>query len=263
MLKLVFYIKDLTLKVRLSLPGDDFTHACTWKNKLTFIVSDSGDFTMIWTSLLPDLDPEYAETLVDLISARYPLSSQYDDLKKNCPALIFHNPSNEWVFFGGSFHPWHQGHQSCLTLLPEDKVCLTLPDRNPQKEPRDIHTVSTLLEISTKAKFKKLQFLVPTFLLKPEKNPTSYWISDLKAKMPGEKLSLLMGFDSFSSITSWIKSEELVKHLYAIYVVSRLEDEGDRIQAKDVVHAMNPQLNVVFLGKHAFENLSSTELRKR
>lgn len=263
MLKLVFYTKDRTLKVREAFPEDDFSSSKKWGNKLEFILSESGQFMMAWTSLLPDLGPEYAEALLKLISARYPISPDWDRLKSLAPEMLFKNGTDEWVFFGGSFNPWHEGHQACLTLLPEDKTCLVLPDRNPHKELRDLGPVATVLEISTNGKFKPTQFLVPTFLLEHRKNPTVNWVEKLKEEYPTYRISLLMGFDSFANLKSWTRAEDLIPLLDTVYVVSRLEDDQDRREALDQAYARGPRLNVVFLGKHEFEDVSSTEIRLR
>lgn len=263
MLKIVFFTQDSRLKVRLAGADDSFTKSCTWKDKLQFMVSESGDFMMLWTSLLPDLEPEYAEALVDLVGSRYPISPSYKELREKCPQMVFKNTADEWVFFGGTFNPWHQGHQACLNLLSDDKPCLILPDRNPQKELRNLSPVSTLLEISTKARFKKHQFLVPSFLLMNEKNPTVDWVERLKDEMPTLKISLLLGFDSFANLKTWVRSSDLLPQVHTLYVVSRLEDDDERARALDEAHALSSDLNVVFLGKHEFENVSSTEIRNR
>lgn len=263
MLNLVFYTNDHRLKVRPALPEDDFSQSFQWKNKLRFIVSDNGDFMMIWTSLLPDLDPEYAEALVDLVGARYPVSSNYQELKNACPKLVYTNKSDEWVIFGGTFNPWHRGHQACLNLIPEDKICLITPDRNPHKELRQLNHVSTILELSVKAKLKKNQFLVPTFLLEDKKNPTVVWVEKMQENFPDQKISLLMGFDSFAKLRTWTRSADLLPMLHAVYVVSRLEDDQDRARALDEAHAMNAKLDVIFLGKHEFEHVSSTDIRNK
>jgi len=218
---------------------------------------------MLWTSLLPDLEPVYAEALVELVGARFPVSKHYQKLKKECPDFVFTNDTNEWIFYGGTFNPWHQGHQSCVDLLPDEKICLILPDRNPQKDIRQINPVTTILEISSRAKFKKNQFLAPTFLLEPKKNPTIDWVEQIKKDFPHHKLSLLMGFDSFMEIHSWIRSKELLSMLHSIYVVSRLEDDSKRTMALQQKDLLKQDLEIIFLGRHDYENISSSEIRKK
>jgi hypothetical protein len=46
-------------------------------------------------------------------------------------------------------------------------------------------------------------------------------------------------------------------------VVSRLEEDSERHLALDEAHALAPDLNVIFLGKHNFESVSSTEIRNK
>lgn len=263
MLELVFYTQDRLLKVRQAMPEDNFKDACNWQNKLKFITNTDPRFTMVWTYMLPDLEPVYARALVELAGARYPISPHYEKLKSACPDIVFKSQDDEWVFYGGSFNPWHQGHQACLNLLPADKLCLVVPDRNPYKELIEINPVTTVLEISTRARFSKNQLLVPTFLLEKKKNPTVNWIKNLKEKYPTLKLSLLMGFDSFMELKNWTNSQELASHLDTIYVVSRLEEDQDRYLALDQAHALKQNLNIVFLGKHSFEDVSSTKIRRR
>jgi nicotinic acid mononucleotide adenylyltransferase len=263
LLRLVFYTKDTRLKVRPASKEDDFTNFCVWDESIHYIVSETSNFMMVWTSLLPDLDPQYAMALTSLVGARYPLSPNYKKLKSECSQLVFQHPSDEWVVFGGTFNPWHKGHQACLSLLPDDKVCFVAPDRNPQKDDRSDGIVSCILEINTRAQFKDLQSLVPSFLLFEEKNPTINWVERLKTEFPGQKISLLMGFDSFSQMRTWIRSPELFLKLHTIYVVSRMEDDVQKQLALDEALVRNPQLTVHFLGKHEHEHLSSTEIRNR
>src|SRR5690606_33869436 len=101
---------------------------------------------------------------------------------------------------------------------------LILPDRNPNKELREIHQVLTVLEISNKTKLKNNQFLVPSFLFLKERNPTIDWIERVHHHFPEQKLSLLLGFDSFKSLPTWIRAQDLLNLLDTLYVVSRLED---------------------------------------
>ncbi len=258
-MKIIFHIKDYTLKIRLAQKGEATPYQ--WED-FEFGISDSPNFTIMWTSFLPDLEPQYAQSLLRLVGARYPLTSQHDDLLKLCPELVFKTDEDEWVFFGGTFNPWHGGHQACLKLLDDSKVCLMLPDRNPFKEVREVEPVSTILELSARIRFKQKQFLVPTFLLETKKNPTVIWVEGLKKKFPQQKLSLLIGFDSLSNILKWTRAQDLLPHLHQVYVVSRLETEDTRTKIVAGIKAVAPNLIIEFLGRHEFEHMSSTELRK-
>ncbi len=260
MLRLVFYTKGKRLKLREAFQNEAFVNPCIWEN-LAFIVSETSDFTMLWTSMLPDLPPVYAESLLRLVSARYPISRDHHKLLHKCPELSFEKQDDEWVFFGGSFNPWHSGHQACLDLLPTQKICFILPDRNPQKEIILENPVPKILEISSKAKLKEKQFIVPTFLLEEKKNPTVEWIEKLSMDYPNIKLSLLMGFDSLSQIQSWIRSDDLLKKLDSIYYVARQESEIDREKITKKLNALYPHLRFKFLGGHEHEYVSSTNIR--
>lgn len=262
MLRLVFYTKEKKLKVREAFPAETFLKTCQWE-EIEFTVGESGDFTMLWTSLLPDLPPGHAESLLRLVSARFPLSKDQGKLLNECPELIFENQDDEWVFFGGSFNPWHSGHQACLDLIPKEKTCFILPDRNPQKEILKENPVPKILEISSKAKLKDKQFIVPTFLLEERKNPTVEWIEKLSLEHPDKKLSLLMGFDGLSQIQGWIRASDLLKKLNSIYYVARLESEEDRNRVIENLRHFNPKLELVFLGRHEHEHMSSTNIRNK
>ncbi|MFL5783826.1 MAG: hypothetical protein ACJ76H_04390 [Bacteriovoracaceae bacterium] len=263
MSKFFFLFNGELFKARLPQPGEVFTHSFKWKDQLEFEFTEKTLFMMAWTSLLPDLMPTDARNLVDFASARYPVSPDYEALHKLCPDLCVGYDKEEWVFFGGSFYPWHSGHQACLNLLPSDKTCFVLPDRNPWKEVRAVDPVLTTIELAGKVKFGAHQFLVPTFLLDQRKNPTVEWMTELRKKWPAKKLSLLMGFDSFENLPTWTRAEELLPLLHEIYVASRLETDEDRERVTAMVKKIHPVVNVTFLGRHAHEGLSSTQIRKQ
>ncbi len=262
MLRLFFHFNGDIFKARLAFPDEKFTRPLVWKNQIEFELTDSTMFMMAWTSLIPDLREADALSLVSLVSARYPVSDEYQDLAKLCPTIVVGQDSDEWVFFGGSFFPWHAGHQACLKLLPDALTCFVMPDRNPLKEVRSLDPALTIIELSSRIRFKKNQFLVPTFLLDQKKNPTVEWVEKLRKNFPEKKISLLLGFDSFITIKDWIKGPDLLRELHALYVVSRLEDDAAQEKAAILVKSFAPQLEVQFLGRHEFERLSSTDLRK-
>lgn len=260
--RLFIHLDQEVLKARKVEPYENMDKPLNWKG-LEFQYTNSPLMMINWPILLPELTPETARNLLDLVGSRYPFSPYHQELKAICPELTFTRISDEWVFFGGSFNPWHKGHQACLDLLSPDKICFILPDRNPLKELKVVEPVSTIIELVTKIKFGKNHFVAPTFLLDFQKNPTITWIEKLHRDFPHKKLSLLMGFDSLKNIQKWVRAEELLNLLGCIYVVSRLEDEREQLQIALPLKQLAPKLVIEFLGGHAFEEVSSTQIRAR
>ncbi len=260
--KLFLYLENELVKARLVEPWEELSSPLKWGD-LEFEITSSSLRMVTWPNLIPELSPETARSFLDLIASRYPFSRDRAELQKICPQLLFKDNVDEWVFFAGTFNPWHKGHQACLNLLPKDKWCFILPDKNPFKEDSLREPVATSLELIRKINFGPHHYFVPTFLINQEKNPTINWIEQVRSRFPEQKLSLLMGFDSFKSLESWHRSEDLLKNLNKIYVVSRLEDDSERDEGLGPIKRTAPHLEIEFLGRHEFENLSSTELRKK
>jgi nicotinate-nucleotide adenylyltransferase len=263
LLRLYIYVKDHHLQVRKASAHERFISPCIWRNQVEFEYCVDENYMLTWVTLLPDLDPVEARALLDLVGARYPISPQYQKLKKLCPKIVYQNMADEWVFYGGSFNPWHSGHQACVDLLPLDLTCFVLPDINPQKQQYQFELVSSVIELSAKARFTKNQFLVPSFLIEPVKNPTVIWMERLKKEFPEKKLSLLLGFDSFSQISHWIRGRELLPLLHCLYVVSRMETDHAREKISSELKTIAPNLEIEFLGRHGYEEVSSTDIRTK
>lgn len=170
--------------------------------------------------------------------------------------------SEEIIFYGGTFNPWHKGHLECLKKAPTDNPSVVIIDNNPQKDLEkrqlDIETIKS--EISSLGRSNI--FIDTTQMNKKIPNPTSHWVKDLKDSKPGLRISLLMGFDSFSSIDTWIDVEELLNNLHCLYIVSRNDDSIVTDQQVKNLASIAPNLKLNFLGHHDYEHLSSTDLRK-
>jgi nicotinic acid mononucleotide adenylyltransferase len=258
--QLYLYLDQQTIKARQVESWEKLEHPQVWMD-LEFEVITSSQRMVTWPNLLPDLMPETARSFIDLIASRYPFSRDRKKLQDLCPELIFEFPTQEWVFFGGSFNPWHKGHQACLDLLPKDKLCFILPDRNPLKEDTIREPVVTSLELIRKIKFGPQHYFVPTFLIHKEKNPTISWLEKVHTDFPEKKLALLMGFDTLKGILQWVRAHDLLSLLSTLYVASRLEDDDEREAVAAPLRKLAPHLRIEFLGRHEFENLSSTALR--
>ena len=170
---------------------------------------------------------------------------------------------NELIFFGGSFNPWHEGHSSCIELMDENKAIIVVPDHNPFKElVKSEEKNSSLVDIQEQLKnFKNPTYLFTEFFERNEKNPTYQWVAKLRAKFPDKKISLLVGFDTFIGMDKWINAESLLGHLSTIYVASRLDDEDLKNKQIKNLSSIAP-VHIHFLGRHQFEDLSSTKIRQ-
>ncbi len=162
------------------------------------------------------------------------------------------------TFYSGTFFPWHQGHEACLKAFPISGSLLVLPDKNPWKENIDRGCAWKFFrDLLLKYEDSPYSFY-PGFLGLKEKNPTYSWLS--KTLIPQK--SLLLGDDTFLDLEKWYESKKLISLLDCIYVVPRLEAE-EKLDAQFLkLKEINEHLYIKRLKHHAFENLSSTKLRK-
>jgi nicotinate-nucleotide adenylyltransferase len=170
---------------------------------------------------------------------------------------------SEVLYYGGSFRPWHPGHEACLKLAPKNYPLLIILDCNPQKQD---YQIDLKLAQDIDAKVAELGFPFHTtftgFMEAKTPNPTINWLRFIKKKRPDLKNYFLMGFDSFKSLPGWIEAQELIPMMDRIYVVSRLENQQQQQLTSDLINVLFPKLEVIFLGHHPFEHFSSTKIRE-
>lgn len=168
--------------------------------------------------------------------------------------LLKSNLENEVVFYPGTFNPWHLGHRACLDLCPSKSI-IVVPDFNPWKEGaergRPWEQLKALLYSLSETNYS----IYPGFLSKEEGNPTVSWFPKVNLK----KKSLLMGDDSFLSLHKWKDIDELAMHITTLYIAPR----GAEGSALEEQVKRFPQLKIVFLDHHDFEDVSSTNLRNK
>lgn len=172
--------------------------------------------------------------------------------------------SEELLFFGGSFNPWHAGHSSCIELAPKDWPIIVIPDHNPFKDlTSQTDKLTSLADIQNELqKVKTITYLFDGFLKSDKKNPSHQWIDEVYKAFPNKKVSLLMGFDTYVSIDKWISAKKVLKQLHCLYIASRLDDEEIKLKQFNTLRSINPKLHVKFLGNHDYEELSSTKIRE-
>ena len=166
----------------------------------------------------------------------------------------------EIVFFGGSFYPWHEGHQACLDLCPSQNIVI-IPDSNPWKKDELANQRRCLWEEYRElaVKFKDSPYAIfPGYFGIEEGNPTVSWLP--KFQIEGKQL--LLGTDSFVSLMDWKESKKVIKCVSKLYVVPRDNDSKDQKKLEETLKSVNPNLVIQHLGDHQFKHLSSSEIRK-
>ena len=160
----------------------------------------------------------------------------------------------EITFFSGSFNPWHRGHQECLEQCPHQNIII-LPDYNPWKKNYFKNPLKKVLEISKSINNKYP--IYPGFLALKNNNFTANWILKTRVK----KINYLMGDDSFKTLTQWFQYEEICRIISKIFIIPRRFKEIELKSTIDQIKKINPKIEIFFLKKHEFMNLSSTELK--
>ena len=199
------------------------------------------------------------------ISAFFPRISAQQLSPKACPPLWSQSflsdqqdVQEEWVFYGGTFNPWHQGHSACLDLLPEKKIII-LPDRNPWKKEESLieENLCLFLDQLSQKIHPERHALYPGFLAAAQVNPTIDWFS----KVVGKK-SLLIGADNLLSFSKWKNYQQLLAQVHCLYVAPRTIEQSEEQFAAALEHCRLFAREVRVLDRHDFEDLSSTKLRR-
>lgn len=189
------------------------------------------------------------------------IASKFPCFNQGNFVLPYHQ--DEMIFYGGSFNPLHDGHLACIQGLNQPEKLVIVPDYNPQKELHlNVSPLETYLELEAKTKGHCFG-IYPGFLLEAKKNPTYFWIKNLKDNNPNLKLSLLVGADSFLNFTSWIEFQKLLNLLHSLYVVPRLVENEKMEEQKLHLQKFAPKLEIKILAHHNFENISSSEIRSK
>lgn len=160
------------------------------------------------------------------------------------------------VFYGGSFDPWHDGHDACVALFPDSERLVIVPDSNPLKSGKEhrcfwreyvrLHEKETLSGI----------LVFPGFCGLETANPTYSWLSAVKGPV-----GWLMGEDGLESLPRWLKAEALISLWAELWIVPRQTDPETVETRLRYIKEINPGLVVHRLGDHPFRHMSSSEIR--
>ena len=173
--------------------------------------------------------------------------------------------------FGGSFNPWHDGHQISVEnfLKQEQMPLVVMVDSNPQKE---VLAPQVNFERYQKI-FKSLSslYLQKNSLLRihagalglSTSTPTYKWVQTLPSSL---ELSILIGDDQLLNLMTWKEIDYLCERWKKIYISPRYFT-SDQIRelaesyrkAKITEKKVFPEYSI--LPEHPYQQLSSTKLR--
>jgi nicotinate-nucleotide adenylyltransferase len=166
---------------------------------------------------------------------------------------------SEVTFFGGSFNPWHQGHEACINRFSDPARLVVVPDTNPFKGQVDRGCAWQFLrELEAQLAGSECA-LFPGFCGMEEPNPTVAWLPFVEA----ERRALLMGEDTFFSFPDWNQAARLAAALDAIHVVPRRTEGDGWAHATVWFHRHQPNCRIVRLADHPYRDYSSSYLRDR
>ncbi len=175
------------------------------------------------------------------------------------------------ILFGGSFDPWHEGHEHLMSeAIRQDKYAyyLIVPDQNPLKPLKNDCAwkhYQTVFRNSIKIhratydgtiymKNKLIPNVYPGFLGLEYGNNVSSWYG--KIKVPG-KLSYLMGDDTFLRLTSWPRYDIVADWTERFIVIKRSFDRED-VES----FSLKNNLPIRYIDTNPFSHISSTIKRE-
>ncbi|EPZ49489.1 cytidylyltransferase [Bacteriovorax sp. BAL6_X] len=160
------------------------------------------------------------------------------------------------TLFGGSFHPFHDGHLECLNQCSEyeDNIIIVL-DYSPWKsnEQEDPYGEYLKIKEATGERFP----IYTGFWAQKLRRPTYEWLQEVKYP----EVNWLMGDDTFGSFLKWFEVEKVCQFLTKIYVVPRDEKMDEYREVEKKIKNYNSKIEVIYLRPHDYQNLSSTKIR--
>ena len=156
------------------------------------------------------------------------------------------------AIFGGSFDPFHIGHEKivdiCLEKLPIEKLFIVPTFLNPFKDESFLDANVRLELIQDLFKNKENIEIIDYEVKQNKKIPSYETINYLLNKYKIDKIYFIIGADNLKDVHLWYNFKNL-KELVQFVVISR-----------DGIHLENKYINPIYIDFN--EDISSTSLRK-
>lgn len=208
---------------------------------------------------------DHGAILLEALGKFWPLMPSFDERLRGVtlPKIFMKSEtfSDEAIFYGGSFNPWHDGHRICLQLCQShsNKAVIVVPDNSPWKQvSAPIHECRFVRYKNLCQTLKDTHFeIYPSFWGIEESNPTVNWLPHTKLRHRG----LLMGDDAFMELHRWLHFNVLIASMNELYVVPRNHSLGEIEIRRSALENEFPHLKIIVLPEHAYQGVSSTIIR--
>ncbi len=161
------------------------------------------------------------------------------------------------VFFGGTFNPWHKGHQNCVAMCPQPADVLVVPDTNPFKGGPGERCYWSLYRDLYRRVHDLGAHVYPGFCGREQANPTARWLPYVNR----DDKALLVGEDTLADMPNWMDAVKVVQAVSKVIAVPR------RVPADQIRNACrwleDNGCEVERLGDHPYRDVSSTQIRQR
>jgi nicotinate-nucleotide adenylyltransferase len=167
------------------------------------------------------------------------------------------NRDKRITFYGGTFNPWHEGHQTCLDLCPREDIIIVL-DHSPFKGKTRLGCPWVQYK-NLAARFQETTYSVyPGHAGTKTPKPTATWIK----QVPQPAKEFIIGDDNFLCIETWNQASELLNSLTTLFVIPRGHYQ-ELAHKRKILLKDYPQLDIQILSHHPYEGVSSTQIRKQ
>ena len=162
--------------------------------------------------------------------------------------------TNRICFYGGTFQSWHEGHQACLDLCPEEHI-IVVPDNNPWKNRRSVDKVwgryFSLCRLLASTPYS----VYPGLISLRRATPTVDWLPLVACCYR----RFIIGEDNFLTFDRWKNYKILTHALDTLYIVPRGGDKARGLLMKEHLLDIQKDLKIVFLPHHPYEDKAASK----
>jgi len=226
---------------------------------------DAQEALWVRLSKIDRLAFDHGAILLEALGKFWPFMPSFDERLRGIklPKMFMKKEefTQDLIFYGGSFNPWHAGHLTCLSLCEKEtqQTIVVIPDNSPWKKLSPIISecrFESYYKLCTELSQTHYE-IYPAFWGREEKNPTVTWLPHTKLQRRG----LLMGDDAFMEFKRWQNFNVLMASLNELFVVPRNHTLKEIEIQRRYFERDFPHIKIVVLPEHEYQDVSSTKMR--